>query len=111
MLYSLHFNIVKNFEKETGVVEERVIDVANESISVLENSFRIPEKTIYKYEECKCTSESERGLKVHIKRKHTNLLDIPQSCEFCEVRCYNKSNLEDHLKEHSYNELKCKCEN
>ena len=43
--------------------------------------------------------------------KHTNLLDIPQGCEFCEVRCYNKSNLEDHLKEHTYIELKYKCEN
>ena len=101
---------VKDFEKEIGAVEERVIDAANESISVLENSFRIPEKTLYKCEECKFTSESERGLKVHIKRKHTILLDIPQSCEFCEVRCYNKGNLEDHLKEHTYNELKYKCE-
>ena len=49
-------------------------------------------------------------MKVHFRRKHVDVLDIPQTCDFCEMKCFNKQNLEDHLKKHSYRELKYKCE-
>ena len=97
--------IVKKFGKEIGEVEERVIDATksnetflNQSISVLEGSFKLPEKVLFKCEQCNFTTESEKGLKVHSRRKHVDLLDIPQTCDFCEKKCYNKQNLEDHLK-------------
>ena len=100
---------VKELEKETGEIEERVI---NQSISVLENSIRIPDKEIFKCETCKFKSESERGLKVHIKRKHTNFSEnsFPYTCDFCDRQCSKKENLEEHLKEHTYVALKFKCE-
>ena len=31
-------------------------------------------------------------------------------CEFCDHECSNKSDMEKHLKEHSYRVLKFKCE-
>ena len=109
--------IVHNFGKEIGEVEERVIDATksnetflNQSISVLEGSFKLPEKVIFKCEQCNFETESEKGLKVHFRRKHVDVLDIPQTCDFCEMKCFNKQNLEDHLKKHSYRELKYKCE-
>ena len=50
-----------------------------------------------------CT-ESERGLKVHIKRKHEHLEEegCPKVCEFCDYKCFNKQNMVDHLTEHSF---------
>ena len=38
------------------------------------------------------------------------LTKLPQSCDFCEYKAHSKSSLEDHLKEHTYKELKFKCE-
>ena len=100
---------VKHLEEETGEIEERVI---NQSLSVLENSIRIPEKEIFKCEKCNFSTESERGLKVHIKRKHANLSEtsFPLNCDFCEIKCYDNDDLENHLKEHTYITLKFKCE-
>ena len=77
----------------------------------METSFRTKEKPMFRCETCNYKTESERGLKVHIKRKHENLQDkFPQSCDFCEYKAHSKSSLEDHLKEHTYKELKFKCE-
>ena len=102
-------NKVKGLEEDTGEMEERVL---NQSISVLENSIRIPEKEIYRCEKCKFTTESERGLKVHLKRKHTKLTEtsFPLNCDFCEKKCYDNDDLADHLREHTYITLKFKCE-
>ena len=80
--------ILKNVEKETGEIEARVL---NESISALENSVRIPEKEIFRCEKCNFTTESERGLKVHTRRKHGIIEDIfPQACDFCEKQKWNR---------------------
>ena len=50
-------------------------------------------------------------MKVHIKRKHANLdTSFPLNCDFCEIKCYDNDDLENHLKEHTYITLKFKCE-
>ena len=70
----------------------------NGSISALENSFRIPEKVTFECEMCNYKNESERGLQVHVKRKHENLSEkpFPRTYDFCENRCYDQSDLETH---------------
>lgn len=100
--------IVKNVEKETGEIETRVL---NESLSVLENSIRIPEKELFKCDQCKFTTESERGLKVHNKRKHAEIMEVfPQTCDFCDLQFQNKSEVKEHLKVHTYRTVDMKCE-
>ena len=88
-------------------IEERVAYIThpnetflNESIAVLENSVSVPDIQIFKCLNYKFTTESERGLKVHIKRKHEHLEEegFPKVCEFCAYECYNKQNMVDHLK-------------
>ena len=43
-------------------------------------------KNIFKCENCDFETTSERGLNVHIKRKHTNLKadKYPAECDFCD---------------------------
>ena len=110
---------VKEIKKENIEIEERVADITqhnetflNESIAVLENSVRVPDNPIFKCSNCKFTTESERGLKVHIKRKHEHLEEegFPKVCEFCDYKCFNKQSMVDHLTEHSFRNLKLKCE-
>ena len=95
-------------------IEERVAYITqpnetflNESIAVLENSVRVPDNPIFKCSNCKFTTESERGLKVHIKRKHEHLEEkgFPKVCEFCDYKCFNKQSMVDHLTEHSFRNL------
>ena len=108
---------VKEIKKENMEIEERVADITqhnetflNESIAVLENSVRVPDNPIFKCSNCKFTTESERGLKVHIKRKHEHLEEegFPKVSEFCDYVCYIKQNMVDLLKEHSFRNLKLK---
>ena len=72
-----------------------------------------PEKVNFECEFCNYKTESERGLKVHVTRKHENLSEkpFPRTCDFCEATVYDQSYLETHLKEHTYKKLEYKCEN
>ena len=78
----------------------------------METSFGVQEKVIFNCAICNFKTESERGLKVHTKRKHDTLSDeaFPKTCDFCDEKCNSKMNLERHLKEHSYKTLRYKCE-
>ena len=112
-------NLVKDLQKCNGVIEERFAvikqqheTVLNESIAAFETSLRVPDNETFSCTKCNFTTESERGLKVHVKRKHVNFEDkeFPKVCDFCDLECYNKQRMEEHLKEHSYTNLKFKCE-
>ena len=50
---------------------------------------------------CDFETSSERGLKVHIRRKHTILTeaDYPAECDFCDLQLNSESDMKMHLKE------------
>ena len=95
--------------KFTNNLDESHID---ESVVNLENSVKALEKELFKCPQCKFTTESKHGLKIHIRRKHTKLedLDYPYHCECCNSKEYDKMRLEIHLKSHSIQKLTYKCE-
>ena len=62
---------------------------------------------------CDFETTSGRGLKVHMRRKHTNVTDAdyPAECEFCDLELKSESDMKMHLKiSHTYSETKFKCE-
>ena len=62
---------------------------------------------------CDFKTSSERGLKVHIRRKHTILTeaDYPAECDFCDLKLISESDMKMHLKEsHIHTQSKFKCE-
>ena len=64
----------------------------NASISVMQTSFKTQKKHMFRCETCNYKTESERGLKIHIKRKHKIVQDtFPQICDFCEYKAHSKS--------------------
>ena len=108
---------IRFLEKGLGEIDEKLIEASrinqvslNESISALE--FRLPSKEILNCESCAFTTESEKGLKVHMKRKHDNSTEneFPKACDFCYTTCSDKCDMEIHLKEHTYKTLELKCE-
>ena len=78
----------------------------------LESSIRGFENEIFRCEQCKFTTESNRGLKVHMTRKHTNLKEnkYPQVCDFCDMQEYSSEGMKRHLKSHSFKKIIYKCE-
>ena len=65
-------------------------------------SFKTQEKPIFNCEICDYKTESEKGLKVHVKRKPEKLQEIfPQSFDFCEYKAHSKNFMEGHIKEHT----------
>ena len=69
-------------------------------------------KDIFKCENCDFETTSERGLNVHIKRKHTNLKadKYPAECDFCDNSANSESDMRFHLKnDHTatYSNVKC----
>ena len=66
-----------------------------------------------KCEKCDFTTNSEKGFKTHMKRKHYEKTKEPVTfqCEFCEYETKRKIDLKRHTKSHSYTfeKDKCKC--
>ena len=70
-------------------------------------------KEIFKCRDCDFETISKRGLNVHIKRKHTNLMDesYPKECDFCDAKLKTAKEMKMHLKiAHTNKEAKFKCE-
>ena len=97
----------KELDNKINEIDEQRDNLVNETITDLEKSFRGFEKEIFECDECKFTTESKRGLKVHVKRKHIQNKeeDFPLTCDFCEHRVFDCKGMERHLKEHSYKKL------
>ena len=72
----------------------------NEIIAVLENSNKVADVPKFECENCNFSTESERGLKVHMKRKHDDLANMePKACDFCDHESVNENVMRIHLKE------------
>ena len=109
---------VKEIKKHNNTFEERLADIIqqnstflNESIAVLDKSTRAAEIPKFECENCNFVTESERGLKVHLKRKHDDLAEkeFPKVCDFCDHESFSEEIMRRHLKEHTYTNLKYKC--
>ena len=93
--------------------EQRENNVKNLNVRIqkLENS--LPVKCVKKIKCTKCDFQtvSERGLKIHVKRKHTALSvwPFPQTCDLCDYKVKCKKGLKSHRLGHSYIDAKFKC--
>ena len=109
----------KEMVKQNREIEERFAEITqhnetilNESIAALEISSKAADNPKFNCSKCNFTTVSERGLKVHMKRKHESLEDeqFPKVCDFCDRNCFDKKHMKEHLAEHSFRNLKFKCE-
>ena len=69
-------------------------------------------KDYFKCEYCDFETPSERGLNVHIKRKHTNMKadKYPVECDFCDFNAKSESDMKFHLKNvHTATDSNLKC--
>ena len=108
-----------NFERRLNEIENKLTEIhqendtlLNESIVNLESSVKDLEKELFKCSKCNFTTSYKRGLKVHMKRKHTNFEEeeYPRTCDFCDVKDLDRKEMEKHLKEHTFKKLIYKCE-
>ena len=108
----------KEIKEHNDTFEERIEEITqhnntflNDSIAVLENSNKVADVPKFECENCNFSTESERGLKVHVKRKHDDLAnkEYLKVCDFCDHESFNENVMRRHLKEHSYTNLKYKC--
>ena len=86
-------------------------------IKYLENANKIKyigknEYNILPCEDCEFQTIWKRGLRVHIKEKHTNLKTrvSPNHCEFCDNILESEKEMKVHLKNHVCKEAVFKCE-
>ena len=65
----------------------------------------------FKCEKCNFQTNSQSGLKIHNKKKHTlvNKETYPKKCDLCEKEVYNASEMRKHITSHSYTYSKFKC--
>ena len=70
------------------------------------------EYNILKCEDCEFQTIWKRGLRVHIKQKHTNLKTqvFPNDCDFCDDKFESEKDMKVHLKNHMCKEAVFKCE-
>ena len=84
----------------------------DETIENLETSVKELKKVILKCEKCKFTTESNHGLKIHMRRKRTNLNKekYPKDCEFCDYDCRSKDDKEFFWRKHTFKKPLVKCD-
>ena len=114
----LEYKQMKEMVKQNREIEERFAEITqhnetilNESIAALEISSKAADNPKFNCSKCNFTTVSERGLKVHMKRKHESLEDeqFPKVCDFCDRNCFDKKHMKEHIAEHSFRNLKFKC--
>ena len=98
----------KKFSNEKKYKDKKIKD--------LENLLKAKnEKTIkdnFKCEYCDFQTPSERGLNVHMKRKHTNMKadEFPVECDFCDFNAKSENEMRFHLKNiHTSTDSNFKC--
>ena len=93
---------IKALEKINDKNQKR-IEVLLEKNDKIEKSLSVKFVTKRKCSKCDFESASERGLKVHIRRKHTEirLEKDPHSCDLCNYKAVYKKDLRTHKITHS----------
>ena len=98
----------KKFLKERKAHDKKIKELENLINSKKEKG----KKDNFKCEYCDFGTSSERGLYVHIKRKHTDMKvdKYPVECDFCEFDAKSESEMRFHLKNvHTVTDSNFKC--
>ena len=88
------------------------INMLQEKVSILESMTTQKAPETFKCTKCQFETNSEKGLKTHLTRKHTiiSTTGYPKICELCEKKFNNSNDFKKHMKTHSYKEARFKCE-
>ena len=102
----------KEMVKQNREIEERFAEITQHKETILNESIAALDNPKFNCSKFNFTTVSERGLKVHTKRKHESLEDeqFPKVCDFCDRNCFDKKHMKEHLAEHLFRNLKFKCE-
>ena len=98
----------KKFANEKKCKDRKIKDLEN----IIKSKNEKVMKENFKCEYCDFQTPSERGLNVHIKRKHTNLNaeKYPVECDFCDFSAKSESEMRFHLKNvHTATDSNVKC--
>ena len=106
--------ILKRLEEVEKVLFEKDKEI-NDIMKSIEETRKMetnkPEKC-FKCTKCSFETNSQSGLKIHSKKKHTEVIKetYPKICELCDENLENADKLRKHMKRHSYKKAKFKCE-
>ena len=104
---------ISKFENEFENCKENVNTIKNHIDDVIEkrNSEQHNEEKFFTCKQCEFSTASSRGLKTHMKRKHTKEVEtFPFDCELCGDKVDNKIELKNHMVTHSFRSVKFQCE-
>ena len=102
----------KEEKKSTGKKVKDLENVLKISQQKRNETVKDDDQEIFECEKCDFKTTSKSGLKTHTKRKHTEITQdkFPRKCDMCELTFENAKELKRHMKTHSYQELRYKCE-
>ena len=105
--------VINSLKKKTSEIEGKFISLENNFKLQKENIEVLSEKIIkletndiehVKCNLCEFSTTSKKGMKTHIKRKHSvaNKDQVPVSCQLCDVVLESKREMKAHKKCHTY---------
>ena len=92
--------------------KNKQIESIIESIGEMDKMKKDPVRKSFKCTKCNFETNSQTGLKVHDRKKHTSAENVkfPTICELCDEELKTAIEMKKHMKRHSYKEARYKCD-
>ena len=94
--------------------QQKSLQNMDQKIKNLEEKLKSKENR-FKCKQCDFTSEFEKGLKIHVQRKHKTedkkeeSVKFPRICDVCEIEIKSNKEMKAHMKIHTYRFVSVKC--
>ena len=107
-------NTIKEMDEKIKRLSQNLEEM-NENIGKindLEEKRNRKDKKLLTCSNCSFQTNSEQGLKIHMKKKHTVVVetDDPKPCHLCDKQCKSSLDLKKHLITHTYKQATYKCD-
>ena len=107
-------SLISSFEKHFEKIELKFAkqEEENKALKTKVESLDTSNKQEVKFQcpDCGFKTDSEKGLKTHVTRKHKTATKFPRECDLCEMELESIVKMKIHMRTHSFRRIEYKCE-
>ena len=103
--------LLEDKERSIASLAKRVEEIENKPIEQkIEEINDKKQEVKFQCPDCGFKTDSEKGLKTHVTRKHKTATKFPRECDLCEMELESIVKMKIHMRTHSFRRIEYKCE-